>query len=78
MHPVLAWLPFLAAIVVAFGAGVAFARVNEGWATSGTQGRRSGIFGLHDKDVVLMTALVGLLIATLLWLLAAAIFMHVP
>lgn len=77
MHPILAWLPFLVAIVVAFAAGVGFARINEGWGASEVQARRGGAFGSFRGDVALSITLVALLLATALaWLLAAVILLR--
>ena len=80
MHPVLAWLPFLAALLVAFGAGVAFARINEGLmpATPETPSRRARLFGRGRPDVALSIALVAVLVGTLLvWLFVAVFVMHI-
>jgi len=79
MHPLLAWLPFLAALLVAFAAGVAFARLNTGLTARSegipeTPSRRSGIFGSGRADVALSTALVALMVGTLLVWLFVAIF----
>ncbi len=71
MHPILAWLPFLVAIVVGF------ARINEGWGASEVQARRGGAFGSFRGDVALSITLVALLLATALaWLLAAVILLR--
>jgi hypothetical protein len=77
MHPLLAWLPFLAALVVAFGAGVAFARINERLtSTSEVPSRRGGIFGLRGTDAILTTALVALLAAVfVLWVVAVFVIL---
>ena len=77
MHPLLAWLPFVAAILVAFVAGIAFVRVNEGWAASEAQSRLGGIVGARRPDIVLSTALVVLLLGTVLVaFVAGALFRH--
>ena len=77
MHPLLAWLPFVAALLVAFVAGVAFARLNEGWVPSGPQSRPGGILGSRRADIVLSTALVGLLLASVLVaFIAGGLFRH--
>ncbi|MBN9160707.1 MAG: hypothetical protein BGO98_00020 [Myxococcales bacterium 68-20] len=77
MHPLLAWLPFVAAILVAFVAGIAFVRLNEGWAASETQSRLGGIVGVRRPDIVLSTALVVLLLGTVLVaFVAGALFRH--
>ncbi|MBX3261888.1 MAG: hypothetical protein KIS78_30690 [Labilithrix sp.] len=77
MHPVLAWLPFLAALVVAFAAGVGFARINEGWAASEAQSRRGGAFRAYRADVALTVTLVALLLATAIaWLVAAVVLLR--
>lgn len=80
MHPLLAWLPFLAALLVAFGAAVAFARVNEHLTAAPPEApsRRVGLFGHARSDVALATALVALMIGTLLvWLFVALFVLHV-
>ncbi len=80
MHPLLAWLPFLAAILMAFAAGIAFSRVNERLTTSRSEepSRRAGLFGHGVNDVALSTAAVALMVATLLvWLFVAVFVMRV-
>ena len=80
MHPVLAWLPFLAALLVAFGAGVAFARINEGLmpTRSEASSRGAGLFGRRRPDVALSIGLVALMVGTLLvWIFVAAFVMHI-
>jgi len=80
MHPLLAWLPFLAALLVAFAAGVAFARVNERVSSGSPQvpSRRAGFFGHGPTDVALSTAAVALMVGTLLvWIFVALVVLHV-
>ena len=81
MHPLLAWLPFLAALLVAFGAGVAFARLNIGpapVASPEAPSRRGGIFGPGHRDIALSTALVAVMVGTLLvWLFVAIFVFHI-
>lgn len=76
MHPLLAWLPFVAAILVAFVAGIAFVRLNEGAGTPEPPSRLGGIVG-RRPDIVLSTALVVLLLAAVLVaFVAGALFRH--
>ncbi len=80
MHPVFAWLPFLAALLVAFGAGVAVARINEGLtaAPHETPPPPGRLTGRGRPDVALSTALVAVLVGTLLvWLFVAVFVMHI-
>lgn len=75
MGPFLAWLPFLAALILAFVAGVVFSRINEGLMSVPSEKRgvlRRGVLSKLDRaDVVLTIALIGLLVAVLLvWIVA--------
>jgi hypothetical protein len=77
MGPLLAWLPFLAALVLAFAAGVVFARINEDLAAGPNAQPRRGLSRLYRADVVLTTALVGLVVAVVLvWLASVVHLMH--
>jgi len=77
MFAELAWLPFLVALVVAFGAGVAFARLNQSPLPTEGQLRCSGVFGLGRRegwDVAVSAALVGLLLLSVfVWFVAIAL-----
>ena len=85
MGPFLAWLPFLAALMLAFASGVIFARINEGLvsvtSTTGAPAseppRRRGLSRLYRADFVLTSALIGLLVAVLIvWLVAVLSLLH--
>jgi hypothetical protein len=78
MHPLVAWLPFVAALLLAFVSGVVFARLNQSSNVPGEQPRRGAFFGLYGRrDTALITALVALLLATLFaWLVATAVLLR--
>jgi CDP-diglyceride synthetase len=67
MGPLLAWLPFLGAIVLAFVAGVVFARMNEGLrAGAELPERHTGASRLMRADTVVTAALFAFVLVVLL------------
>lgn len=79
MGPFLAWLPFLAALLLAFAAGIVCARINVRL-RAGTPVVEPGVGGLgrlYRTDLVLTVALVVMLVSVfLVWLVAVLHLFH--
>jgi hypothetical protein len=80
MAALLAWLPFLIAITVAFASGVVFAREAHGRALTWPHLRRTGDREEHVRhiDALHATVLFALLLAlTGIWIFVAALLLHI-
>jgi hypothetical protein len=80
MGPFLAWLPFLAALLLAFAAGIVCARINDR-VRSGTAviepASTGGLGRLYRTDLVLTVALVVMLVSIfLVWIVAVLHLFH--
>lgn len=80
MVPLLAWLPFLVAITVAFAAGVMFARQCHGRSFAWPHLRHSsaGEEQVRNIDISHATVLFALCLALVgIWIFVAALLLHV-